>query len=227
MNDIQSYHANIKYKSNKYVYFNDNTHMSHDDFHKLCNKAKDENNKIIRNKVDGSQVLLVMSEEDAYNYYTQIDYTLHMIEQLKTTDQAKQYKEYWERAEEDKRKLRDKLVATARRVYQNLHTIRDFETGDRGIKFIIQTNKDGNEYRFCYDPYQIMPNYHSELSEIYRDNDWYTINGGWMKIEGNTLRLFGRSGDYGVFDKDIAMKAAQKVLGEFSIISEPELDLPF
>jgi hypothetical protein len=52
-----------------------------------------------------------------------------------------------------------------------------------------------------------------------------------MKIKDDTLRLFGKSGDYGVFDKDIALNAAHKVLHEFNIISKPgeqDLDdLPF
>jgi CRISPR/Cas system-associated protein Cas7 (RAMP superfamily) len=86
MKNIEEYHANIKYKSNKYIYFNDDTHMSHSDFHKMCNEMKYENNEIIRTHIDGSQHLFVMTADEAQSYSTGIDYTLYMIEELKNTD---------------------------------------------------------------------------------------------------------------------------------------------
>lgn len=106
--------------------------------------------------------------------------------------------------------LRKKLQDISSRVYsQNL----DFSNFSitKGIKFIIQANHDETEFRFRWDPYGFVDNFHSSISNIYRETGWYTINGGWIKIIGNDVILYSKSGDYGVYKDDIAIECAKKV----------------
>jgi len=107
--------------------------------------------------------------------------------------------------------LNAKLRGIAERVYsQNL----DFSKLQvrNGIKFIIQHDHyDDNLIRFCWDPYGFTNNYHSNIDEIYREGDWSTRSGGWIKIIDNNVILYFKSGDYGVYDDDIAIECAKKV----------------
>ncbi|MEI6887376.1 MAG: hypothetical protein WCK31_04045 [bacterium] len=107
--------------------------------------------------------------------------------------------------------LNAKMKNIASRVYsQNL----DFSKLQlrNGIKFIIQQDRfNDNLMRFSWDPYGFVPNAHRDISEIYREGDYYTVNGGWIKIIGNDVILYAQSGDYGVFDDTIAVLCAKKV----------------
>lgn len=133
--------------------------------------------------------------------------------------------------------LNAKMKNIASKVYsQNL----DFSKLQikNGIKFIIQQDRyNDNLMRFCWDPYGFVPNAHRDISEIYREGDYYTVNGGWIKIIGNDVILYAQSGDYGVFDDTIAELCAKKVFPtkqihpfagqEWDEISSMFDDLPF
>jgi hypothetical protein len=104
-----------------------------------------------------------------------------------------------------------KLRSIAHEVYsQNL----DFSnfTNRKGIKFIIQQDHyDDKINRFCWDPYGFVSNGHSDISSIYRNGDWGTINGGWIKVFEDDVVLYAKSGDYGVYNDDIAIECAKKL----------------
>ena len=114
--------------------------------------------------------------------------------------------------------LKDKLRATAREVYKQSLDVSRIKIKYNGIKFIIQQHED-ETYRFCWDPYQFVENYHSNISDIYRDNNWYTMNGGWIKIINNSVILYSKSGDYGVYDDKIAIEAAKAIFPNMEIYS--------
>ena len=128
---------------------------------------------------------------------------------------------------------KNKLKKIAREVYsQNL----DFsDYGNRkGIKFIIQENEpEENLYRLCWDPFGFVSNYHSNISDIYYHKDWYTINGGWIKVFEDDVVLYYKSGDYGVYDDAIAIECAKKLFPGKNIHSfagrnwDDELDQKF
>ena len=107
--------------------------------------------------------------------------------------------------------LNAKLRDIASRVYsQNL----DFSKLQvkNGIKFIIQQDHyDDKLNRFCWDPYGFTNNYHSNIDEIHREGDWSTRSGGWIRIINNDVILYGKSGDYGVYDDVIAIECAKKI----------------
>ena len=145
-------------------------------------------------------------------------------------------KEDYERWYRDKCKelneTKDKLKTIAHEVYsQNL----DFSnfTNRKGIKFIIQEHIDGNNYRLCWDPYGFVINYHSNISDIYRGDKYYTINGGWIKIFEKDVVLYFKSGDYGVYDDAIALECAKKLFPGKNIHSfagrkwDEELEMQF
>lgn len=83
-------------------------------------------------------------------------------------------------------------------------------TPDNGIKFIIQIKND--VFRMRFDPYGIVHNEHSEISDMFTDG-WYTLNGGWMTIntENKTVILDRESGSYGKFKPDVAKKCAELI----------------
>ena len=114
--------------------------------------------------------------------------------------------------------LKDKIKATAREVYKQSLDVSRIKIKYNGIKFIIQQHED-ETYRFCWDPYQFVENYHSNISDIYRDNNWYTMNGGWIKIINNSVILYSKSGDYGVYDDKIAIEAAKAIFPNMEIYS--------
>lgn len=107
--------------------------------------------------------------------------------------------------------LNAKLRDIASRVYSQNLDFSNFQVRN-GIKFIIQQDHyDHNLMRFCWDPYGFTNNYHSNIDEIYREGDWSTRSGGWIRIINNDVILYGKSGDYGVYDDTIAIECAKKV----------------
>ena len=139
----------------------------------------------------------------------------------------------------EKDMLNDKHKSIARKVYKNnIIDLSNINISDNGVKFIIQKHFKDDIYRFCWDPYGFVDNYHSSISDIYRDNDWYTLNGGWLKIIDNDVILYAKSGDYGVYDNTIAIESAKKIFSEKNIhsfagrewdseLEETFKDLPF
>jgi hypothetical protein len=142
------------------------------------------------------------------------------------------YKSWYERADKKADDLDKKLRNIAGQVYsQNL----DFSNYDNrnGIKFIIQTDQYESKFRFCLDPFAFVSNYHSDISDIYYHKDWYTKNGGWIKVFEDDVVLYYKSGDYGVYDDAIAIECAKKLVPGKNIHSfagrdwDDELDQKF
>ena len=149
----------------------------------------------IKAEVDALPVTEIVDE---FNYNTDNDYVEDLRKRLAKKEQE---------VSDQNAKLR----GIADRVYsQNL----DFSKLQvrNGIKFIIQQDHyDDKLNRFCWDPYGFTHNYHSNISEIYREGDWSTRSGGWIKIIGNYVILYSKSGDYGVYDDTVAIECAKKV----------------
>ena len=121
------------------------------------------------------------------------------------------YEKWWRQESDKNYELNNKMRSIAREVYsQNLDFSKFQNT--KGIKFIIQQDHyDDKINRFCWDPYGFVSNGHSDISSIYREGDWGTINGGWIKIIDNNVILYAKSGDYGVYDDTVAIECAKKV----------------
>jgi len=129
-----------------------------------------------------------------------------------------QYENWFYEKSNELAKYRDKMRKVASNVYKQKLDFSDLEITN-GIKFIIQQNRDDNSYRFCFDPYGFVDNFHSAISDVYREIGWDTINGGWIKILNNNVVLYAKSGDYGVYDNDIAIEAASKLFPNHQISS--------
>ncbi len=129
-----------------------------------------------------------------------------------------QYENWFHKKSEELDKYKDKIRKSASEVYKQKLDFSDLQIHD-GIKFIIQANSDVTEFRFCFDPYGFVDNFHSAISNIYREIGWSTINGGWIKIFGKNVILYAQSGDYGVYKDSIAIEAAKKLFPNHNISS--------
>lgn len=121
-----------------------------------------------------------------------------------------EYERRWRDKCDELDKTRNHLRSIAPKVYSQNLDFSNFQMHE-GIKFIIQQNHYDESYRFCWDPYGFVSNGHSDISSIYRENGWGTVNGGWIKIIDNNVILYYRSGDYGVYDDAIATECAKKL----------------
>jgi len=209
-------------KSNKYVYLSDGTHMSHSDFHAL--KQSNRNNlAIIHQKEFENSIKTICVDKKTIEALEEKKHQIEMQKNVMEFEVGKEYTDWqkYYRDEMDKhQRTKDKLIKIARKIYIDLVELPILKTLqiDEGIKFIIQVNEN-EEHRFCFDPYQIMDNFHSNLSEIFRDKTYYTINGGWMKIIGEEIILYAQSGDYGAYDDNIALEACKKIFPNKTIKS--------
>lgn len=129
-----------------------------------------------------------------------------------------QYENWYYQKSDELAKYKDKIRKTASEVYKQKLDFDNLEI-TKGIKFIIQQNREDNSYRFCFDPYGFVDNFHSAISDVYRLYNWNTINGGWIKILNKNVILYAKSGDYGVYDNDIAIEAASKLFPNHEISS--------
>jgi hypothetical protein len=129
-----------------------------------------------------------------------------------------QYENWFHQKSEELAKYKDKIRKTASDVYKQKLDFSNLQNF-KGIKFIIQANNDVTEFRFCFDPYGFVDNFHSDISNIYREIGWSTINGGWIRIFGKNVILYAQSGDYGVYDDTIAIEAAKKLFPNHNISS--------
>jgi hypothetical protein len=144
-----------------------------------------------------------------------------LLTKIKAIDSLEnQYKDNWEKEIEKNKELRSKMRSIASRVYSQNLDFSNFEIHD-GIKFIIQKHYRKDSYRFCWDPYAFVSNAHSDISNIYSDDLYGTINGGWIKVIASNVILYSRSGDYGVYDDDIAIDCAKKLFPTKNIHSFP------
>jgi hypothetical protein len=136
------------------------------------------------------------------------------IDETDNTD----YKHWFHQKSEELDMYKDKIRETASEVYKQKLDFSELQNF-KGIKFIIQANNDLTEFRFCFDPYKFVDNFHSAISNIYREIGWSTINGGWIRIFGKNVILYAQSGDYGVYDDAIAIEAAKKLFPNHKISS--------
>lgn len=121
-----------------------------------------------------------------------------------------EYEKWWRQESDKNYELNNKMRSIAHQVYSQNLDFSNFQN-HKGIKFIIQTDVYESKFRFCWDPYGFVSNFHSDISSIFRADDWYTINGGWIKIIDNNVILYAKSGDYGVYDDTVAVDCAKKV----------------
>lgn len=220
-------------RTNKYVYLDNGTHMSHSDYHQFKQDITNENAIIHAQEFKNSIQNIVISkkglreiqqienqlEEQYYAAQNQIHFLKDNLEQP-ATDWEKLYR----KEVESRDKLNDKINKIAQAVYldfNNLPILKNFKTND-AIKFILQENENENMCRFRFDPYQMVNNFHSSLSQIHQHKEMYTISGGWMRFIENKIILYGKSGDYGSYDSDKAVDAAQEIFTYRIITSHPD-----
>jgi hypothetical protein len=129
-----------------------------------------------------------------------------------------QYENWYYQKCDEIAKLEHKMFNTAVKVYKQKLDFTDLLI-DNGAKFIIQQHRETKSYRFCFDPYRFVSNAHSMISNIFREYNWDTINGGWIKVINNSVVLYSKSGDYGVYDDSIAIEAAKSVFPNHKIFS--------
>ena len=211
-------------KTNKYVYFSNKTHMSHAHFHQYKQSIRNEY-AIIHQKEFADSVHVIIQSlkekkrlEDLMNKIDNENYTL---EYYTNQSSEKEWEEHFRRKVDETNALNDKLTSHARKLYSNLSELpilKEFEEKE-GTKFIIQKNYKTIEHRFCFDPYKLGANFHSQLSDFYREDKWGTINGGWLKALEHKVILYAESGDYGVYDDETAIRAAKIIFPDKEIFS--------
>lgn len=217
-NPIEKLESMVIRKTNRFVYFSDGTHMSYSDFHKYKQDLRKELQLITATELKDSIQMVVTSLkekqqleellEELENTKAEIRYEIDSIKE-NDIDWEKYYREQCDKTGEISKKLNDHASI----LYADLAELPILKSysNDKGIKFIIQRNYVTNEHRFCFDPYELGANFHSQLSEFFRKENWGTINGGWMKVINNEVILYKSSGDYGVYDDTIAMICAIKI----------------
>ena len=217
-NTIEKLESTVIRKTNRFVYFSDGTHMSYADFHTYKQDLRKELQLITATELKDSIQMVVTSLEEQQrleklleeleNTKAEIRYEIDSIK-----ENATDWEKYFRKECENSQKLKDQLNNHASKLYADLTELPILKSysNDKGIKFIIQRNYVTNEHRFCFDPYELGANFHSQLSEFFRKENWGTINGGWMKVINNEVILYKSSGDYGVYDDTIAMNCAIKI----------------
>lgn len=217
-NPIEKLESTVIRKTNRFVYFSDGTHMSYSDFHKYKQDLRKELQLITATELKDSIQMVVTSleetkqlEEILYELQNKRDNIHYEIDSIK--EDNTDWEKYYRKECDENIKLNEKLNDHASKLYANLAELPILKnyTNDKGIKFIIQRNHVTNEHRFCFDPYELGANFHSQLSEFFRKENWGTINGGWMKVINNEVILYSSSGDYGVYDDTIAVNCAIKI----------------
>jgi hypothetical protein len=198
-------------KTNKYIYFNDGTHTSREDFNELKKNLREKVSISHRDEYKDSMLVYI-------NKLSLLENINNKIKQVNLETDSIDFEKLYEHSNKTNNVLREKALEAARKVYSNGIPIMD--TTKEGIKFIIQSTEN-NEYRLCYDPYQICDNYHSNLSQIFKTEKYRTINGGWITIQNNIVVLDRKSGDYGVFDAQVVEILAAQMFPEYNIICNP------
>jgi hypothetical protein len=224
-NPVQKLESMVIRKTNRFVYFSDGTHMSYSDFHRYKQDLRKELQLITATELKDSIEMVVTSlkeqqrlEEMLYTLQNNRDNLAYEIDSLEdNTNWEESFRQQCAKTEE----IQDKLNNHASKLYANLSELPILKnyTNDKGIKFIIQRNYITKETRFCFDPYELGANFHSQLSEFFRQENWGTINGGWMKVMNNQVILYKSSGDYGVYDDTTAVTCARVLFPNENILS--------
>jgi len=150
---------------------------------------------MIQDAVKAEQSVVVEDDDDIYD---------------PSKPTKEEYEKWWKEESAKNDELRHKMRSIAHQVYSQNLDFSNFQN-HKGIKFIIQTDVYESKFRFCWDPYGFVSNGHSDISSIFRADDWYTVNGGWIKIIDDNVILYSKSGDYGVYDDTVAIHCAEKV----------------
>jgi hypothetical protein len=224
-NPVQKLESMVIRKTNRFVYFSDGTHMSYSDFHRYKQDLRKELQLITAKELKDSIEMVVTSlkeqqrlEEMLYTLQNNRDNLAYEIDSLEdNTNWEESFRQQCTKNEE----IQDKLNNHASKLYANLSELPILKnyTNDKGIKFIIQRNYVTKEARFCFDPYELGANFHSQLSEFFRQENWGTMNGGWMKVINNQVILYKSSGDYGVYDDITAVTCARVLFPNENILS--------
>lgn len=189
-----------------------NTHVTKDDMDTFLSVVQPDKYKIqveqenqiltlavrlgmIQDAVKAEQSVVVEDDDDIYD---------------PSKPTKEEYEKWWKEESAKNDELRHKMRSIAHQVYSQNLDFSNFQN-HKGIKFIIQTDAYETEFRFCWDPYGFVSNGHSDISSIFRADDWYTVNGGWIKIIDDNVILYSKSGDYGVYDDTVAIHCAEKV----------------
>ena len=106
--------------------------------------------------------------------------------------------------------LKNKMFNIGSKVYEHKIDFSNYEDYN-GRKFVIKANNDKTEFKFCWDPFGFTDNWHSNISRLCYIDNFYVINGGWIKMIEDNVILYGKSGDYGVYDDKIAIECAKKI----------------
>jgi hypothetical protein len=154
----------------------------------------------------------IVHDDDLFDHpeYDDNDYDQYEDDYAPYEPTIEEYESWWRQESDKNDELKNKMRKIAHEVYSQNLDFSNFQNHD-GIKFIIQTNHDETKYRFSWDPYGFVSNGHSDISSIFRADDWYTVNGGWIKIIDNNVILYFKSGDYGVYEDAIATECAKKL----------------
>lgn len=182
-------------------------------------------------KAKAQQLAEVLAEgKDIYEdiYLKRFEDSMHLADTIGkgNTNWKALYEEMKKKYEDAKDTYNDRLLL-AERVYNTQLDLSNWKCNENGIKFIIQIKKQnyrGAKYRLCFDPFEIMPNFHSALSDLYTLDsfdwpNWKTQNGGWIKVIDDTVVLYAQSGDYGVYDDEIAIECAKEIFPDKKIKS--------
>lgn len=152
---------------------------------------------------------------DFYDYEDEIDYGAFDY----NDNEYPNFEQLYYDTRDELYDLNAKMRQIAYKVYSQKLDLSNYQN-DKGIKFIIQQNRQNdNEYRFKFDPYGFVSNGHSDISSIFMLDNYNTVNGGWLKVIGNDVILYAKSGDYGVYDDIIATKCAKEVFTDKNVIS--------
>jgi hypothetical protein len=154
----------------------------------------------------------IVHDDNLYDHpeYDYNDYDQYEDDYAPDEPTKAEYEKWWRQESDKNDELKNKMRSIAHQVYSQNLDFSNFQN-HKGIKFIIQTDHDESQFRFSWDPYGFVSNGHSDISSIFRADDWYTVNGGWIKIIDNNVILYFKSGDYGVYDDAIAIECAKKL----------------
>jgi hypothetical protein len=224
---MENLEKNVLKKTNKYVYLSNGTHMSHSDFHRYKQDIRNELAIVHNNEYKDSIKVFISNLKEIETLNNRIaslkEERIDLENDLQFTRDYSNHdwEESFRRESTAHSATKDLLTEHARSLYKDLSSLPIIEnfTNDKGIKFIIQKNHKTDEFRFCFDPYQLGSNFHSTLSMFYEEEYWGTVNGGWLKAIDNTIVLYKSSGDYGIYDDTIAIECAKKVFKNKKILS--------
>lgn len=153
-----------------------------------------------------------MDDESHYDY-SEEDY-----KELYDDEFSYDYEELYNNANKELISLQQKMNSIAKDVYSHNLNFDYYQNWD-GTKFIIQYNSIEERYRFRWDPFKFRHNFHSAISDLYSDTHWPTVNGGHIRVINNDVILYGKSGDYGVYEDKIAIEAVKEIFSNKNIYS--------